>query len=111
MYRSVAGFVEVLLQARGSQEASARNLSPGDFIPVGGYPSFSRLPDFRRRQASTLARSFSFVQLRRAVEQTNRLQQLMYPTGNEPYVADWVGVMEQLITELGLVVQGVGAAR
>lgn len=102
LYRTIAQWIEMILQAKALQDAqNAGQRAPSDLVPANAWPSIHRLPDFRRRQAGQLARGMTWTNLRSLVQGIHRVQRLMYPSGDEAYVADWATALEHVLVEFG----------
>lgn len=102
LYRTVSHWVETIVQAKSLQDAeSDGQRAPSDLVPANSWPSIHRAPDFRRRQANQLARALSWASLRSMVEGVHRVQKLMYPIGDERYVADWGAALEHVLVGFG----------
>ena len=91
--------IELAFQARCLAEAKAEGL-PATQVAVEGFPSLGRLPDWKAKKVHTFAAGMSLEKIRSLVEQANRLQTIMYPTGEEDYVPDWEEYIETLTLQL-----------
>ncbi|MDX2176080.1 MAG: hypothetical protein SF028_06380 [Candidatus Sumerlaeia bacterium] len=100
MYRTVSGFAEMVVQAKAAQLARENDWPRDDLLHGAAYPSFAKLPDFRRAQASRFAARTGLAELRRLVAELHRVQTLMYPKGTEAYVADWFEALERALLRL-----------
>ena len=102
LYRTVSQWIEMIVQAKALQDAQdAGQRAPSDLVPSNAWPSIHRLPDFRRRQAGQLARTLSWPNLRTLVQGIHRVQKLMYPAGDEVFVADWEAALEHVLVQFG----------
>ncbi len=103
LYRTVAHWVETLVQAKSLHDAHSGGMrAPSDLVPANSWPSIHRAPDFRRRQANQLARGLSWADLRVLVAGVHRVQKLMYPAGDEAFVADWSAALEHVLLEFAV---------
>ncbi len=99
IYNTLTNIIELAFQARCLAEAKADGL-PATQVAVEGFPSLGRLPDWKAKKVHTFAAGMSLEKIRSLVEQANRLQTIMYPTGEEDYVPDWEEYIETLTLQL-----------
>lgn len=99
VYSTVSNIVELALQARCVASARTEGI-PVNQVQPEGFPSLSRIPDWKAKKIHTFAQGFSMERLRGLVEQVNRLQTVMYPTGEEDYVPDWEDMLESIVVQL-----------
>ncbi len=101
IYTTLSGVVELSLQAACQQEGRERGV-PNAHIAVNDFPNLQRIPDWKAKKIRQFAQRFSTDQLHRIVARLNKLQRLMYPSGDENYVANWEDYIEVVVMELTL---------
>ncbi|MCC6546956.1 hypothetical protein IT570_07285 [Candidatus Sumerlaeota bacterium] len=99
IYGTVASIIELVFEAKCVAEARAENV-PVTQVAVQGFPSLGRLPEWKAKKVSTFAGAFKMSQVLALLEQSNRLQAIMYPTGDEDYVPNWEDFLESLTVQL-----------
>lgn len=100
LYKAVAGFIELLLQAKCALLGREQGVPSDVSAPPALYPSVTKLPDGRKRQLARIATVLSMESLRRAVDRVHKVQRLLYPAGDEAFVADWYPLLEQALVEV-----------
>lgn len=97
MFSTLANFVELLLQARVLHDGKAEGIPAAQIAVQSGFPSLGSVPDWKAKKIEQYAARFPLPVLRDLVAGVNRLQAIMYPTGDEDYVPNWEDYFETLI--------------
>lgn len=99
IFSTVASLVELVFEAKCVAEARANNV-PVTQVAVQGFPSLGRIPEWKAKKLTAFAGAFRMEQVIALLEQVNRLQAIMYPTGEEDYVPNWEEYLESLTLQL-----------
>ena len=100
IFQTVAGIVELTFQARCVQEAKEQGLPETQVLVQQGFPALNRVPAWKIKKIHTFAQRFSLHSLQEIIESLNRLQAIMYPTGEEDYIPSWEEHLELLVLRL-----------
>lgn len=100
MFSTLSGFVELLLQARALQEARTQGVPATQIAVQAGFPSLGSVPDWKAKKIHQIAERTPMDRLLELVRGVNRLQAIMYPTGDEDYVPNWEEAYELLIVQI-----------
>lgn len=102
IYTTVANVVELALQARADMEAKEKGI-PSSHTSVQGFPSIVKIPGWKAEKVRRFASHLSPERLHRAITHLNKLQRIMYPSGDENYIPNWEDYLEMIVMELTLV--------
>jgi hypothetical protein len=100
IYSTIAGLVEVLLQAVCLETARRNEIPVSQATVTDGFPTLARLPSFKSKKIEALARRLSPEALRELIILLDQTQAAMYPTGEEDHVPDWVPLLETVVVRL-----------
>ena len=100
MFSTLSNFVELVFQARCSQEARRERVPESAVAVTSGRTLLSRAPDFKQRSINQLAQKLPLHALQRIIKDLNKLQRLMYPSGDENYISAWDDMFESIIVEV-----------
>lgn len=100
VYSTLSGAVQVALEARLVQLAKERGVPETQVLAEGVYPRLAAMPAFKSKKFHELARRLPVETLHDLVEKTNKLQRLLYPSGEEDYIAGWEELAEVVIIQL-----------
>jgi len=99
IYSTIAGVIELTLQAKCEAEARAAQV-PRAQVAAQNFPCLAKAPEWKAKKMHDFAKRFTLPQLRELVAMSNRLQTIMYPTGEENYVPAWDEYTELLVMRL-----------
>lgn len=100
IYNTIAGVVELLLQAVCMDAAREAQVPAAQATVAEGFPALARIPSWKAKKVETLARKFTPGTLRELVVALDRMQATLYPTGEEDHVGDWTEMAEMLVLRL-----------
>lgn len=100
IYSTLAGVIHVTLEARLVQLAKDRGVPETQVLATEVWPRLSSTPSFKTNKFHQLARHLSLETLHDLVEKTNKLQRLLYPSGDEDYIAGWEELAEVVVIQL-----------
>ncbi|MCC5874731.1 MAG: hypothetical protein JJU11_00800, partial [Candidatus Sumerlaeia bacterium] len=100
IYSTLSGAIQVTLEARLVQLAKERGIPETQVLAENVYPRLSAIPSFKSKKFHELARRLPLETLHDLVEKTNKLQRLLYPSGDEDYIAGWEELAEIVIIQL-----------
>lgn len=100
IYSTIAGVVQLTFEAKMAQLGREKGIPVSHIMAEGAYPRLNATPDFKARKFHDLARRLSVETILELMERTNKLQKLLYPSGEEDYVAGWEDQAEVLILQL-----------
>ena len=99
IYSTISQMLELLFQARCVQEGKREGKPMGQLM-VADFPSLEKIPAWKAKKIHQTAQRFPLPALKEMIEDANRLQRVMYPSGEEDYVPDWEGMAETLVIRL-----------
>lgn len=99
IYTTITQMIELLFQARCIQEGK-RGGTPANQLLVAEFPSLEKIPAWKARKIHDAAQRTPLPYLRGLIEDADRLQRVMYPSGEELYVPDWQELAETLVLRL-----------
>ncbi len=100
IYSTLSTQVEMLFQARCLDEARKRGVPETQVLDASSWPSLTKMPEWKSKKIRDLSRRYSMQEIRELIESANKLQRLMYPSGEEAYVANWEDFAEVLLIRL-----------
>lgn len=100
IYSTLAGVVQLTFEAKMAQLGRDNRIPTSHIMAEGVYPRLNATPDFKTRKFHDLARRLSVETILELMERVNKLQKLLYPSGEEDYVAGWEDQAEILILQL-----------
>jgi hypothetical protein len=97
IYATLANAVELLVEARMVQQAKVDGIPERFAVVEDVYPRLAAVPPWKAKKYHDLARRHSVESVRALSQAGNRLQRVLYPSGEEAYVPDWEGLAEEMI--------------
>lgn len=99
IYQTLSGVVDLVIQARCSAEGKKMGVPPSH-LSVQRFPSLDKLPSWKADKITKLAGRYSEKQLKEILGDLNRLQTIMYPSGEEAYVPSWEDHLELAVVRM-----------
>ena len=111
VYNTLAGVAQLALEARLVHLGKEEKIPENQILAETVFPRLSTLPPWKAKKFHELARGLSLETLHELLSKLNKLQMLLYPSGEEAHVASWEDLAEVVILQICTGARSSGALR